>query len=68
MAQEVNPLITLRAFVSHYPTQKAAAAALGIQAVYLGDMLRGRRQIGPPVLARLGLRRAVVTAKGGQRD
>ena len=38
-------------------SQKAAAAALGISAQYLTDILNGRREPGPKMLKALGLER-----------
>lgn len=58
--REINAHDKLWAFTVQYPTRKAAAAALGISAVYLGDILNNRRDVPPRILAKLGLRRAVV--------
>jgi predicted transcriptional regulator len=57
---ERDPREALRAFVAQYRTQTEAAAALGVSAVYVSDMLAGKRDPGAPILRRLGLRRAVV--------
>ena len=62
MAREIEPLTTLKAFVARYPTQSAAAGALGIRPSYLSDLLLNRRTFSPMILNRLGLRRAVVSA------
>ena len=60
--KEVQPLDVLRAWVARYPTQRDAAKALGVSAPMLTDLLYGRRSLSVRVLARLGLRRAVVKA------
>jgi len=44
-------------------SQQAAAAALGISAQYLNDLLRGRRDASEAILDKLGLRRIIVRAK-----
>ena len=40
-------------------TQRAVAEELGISAVYLGDVLRGRRKVGRNLALRLGFERVV---------
>ena len=40
-------------------TQRAVADELGISAVYLGDVLRGRRKVGKKLALRLGFERVV---------
>ncbi len=52
----------LRAFVATHPTQRQAAAALGISPTYLGDILNERRDVSDTVLSKLGLKRIVVKA------
>lgn len=59
MAQTQSPEATLKAFVARYPTQRAAAEALGINPSYLTDLLYGRRQFSARILERLGLQRIV---------
>ena len=61
--KELDPRERLKAFVARFPTQKAAAQALGISNVYVSDLLNGRRDINNRMLAKLGLRRTVVEAK-----
>ena len=61
MSKDIDPKAWLRALVGQHGTQKAAAKALGVSPAYLGDMLMGRRDISERILAKLGLRRAVVT-------
>jgi DNA-binding transcriptional regulator YdaS (Cro superfamily) len=63
MSKDIDPKAWLRALVGRHGTQKAAAKALGVSPAYLSDMLMGRRDISERILAKLGLRRAVV-AKG----
>lgn len=58
--QEVNPTQQLHKFAARFPTQQAAAAALGISGPYLSDLLQGRRDVSDAILAKLGLRRIVV--------
>ena len=41
-------------------SQQALAEALGVTPAYLSDVLGGRREPGPKILAALGLRRRVV--------
>ena len=61
--KEIDPLETLRAFVSKHETQGAAADALEISGAYLSDLLKGRREPSPAILEKLGLRRIVVEAR-----
>lgn len=58
--QTADGTAVLRRFVAQYPTQKAAAAALGISQPYLSDILRGNRKLSDQMLEKLGLRRTVV--------
>ena len=57
---EIDALKRLHAFVAKFPTQKAAAVALGITPAYLSDLVNMRRDLSEPMLAKLGLKRAVV--------
>lgn len=43
------------ALIETHGSQKNAAAALGMSAQYLSDVLRGRRTPGPKILKALGL-------------
>ena len=52
-----NVIDRLHELVTRHGTQAKAAASLGITAVYFGDLLRGRRDPGPRVLAAIGLRK-----------
>ncbi len=61
-ASEVDPITRLRAFADGYPTQRAAAKALGISAPYLTQLLNGDRELSDEILKRLGLRRVIVEA------
>lgn len=58
----VDPIAELERFCKRHRTHAAAAKALGISAPYLSDMLNGRRDFSDAMLARLGLRWAVVRA------
>jgi transcriptional regulator with XRE-family HTH domain len=60
--KHVDPLDSLKAFVAEYPSQLAAADALGISGAYLSDLLNGRRNINETMLKKLGLKRIVVKA------
>ena len=60
MAKLIDPHTKLKQFCELYATQKEAAKALGIGAVYLGELLRGSRAINDKMLAKLGLKRAAV--------
>jgi len=62
---EVDPLPILRQKVEEYPTHTAAAKALGISKQYLSNILRRRCDIGPRVLRKLGLKRAIL-ARGSR--
>lgn len=53
----------LSALVAKHGTQHAAAQFLGISDAYLCDMLKGRRYGSDETLAKLGLRRVLVSAK-----
>lgn len=58
-----TPEIALATYVATHKTNREAAAALGISAQYLGDMLRGQRKVSNGVLAKLGLERVVTIRK-----
>jgi hypothetical protein len=60
--EEVDPLAKLRDLVAEHGTIKAAAASVGLNNVYAGDLLLQRRPFSDRALALLGLRRAVVAA------
>lgn len=57
---EVDPRGVLYNYVDKYPTQAAAAKALGITPAYLSDLVNGRRDLSDKMLTKLGLRRTVV--------
>lgn len=59
---EVNERQALERFVARYRTQQLAAEAIGLSPQYLGQLLHGARPLPVWVLAKLGLRRAVVEA------
>ncbi len=46
-------------------SQRSVAKELGISAVFLGDILHGRRGVSATVAERLGYRRVVVFVQGG---
>lgn len=49
----------LRGEIELLGSQKAFAAAQGFSDSYISDVLRGRRELGPAILAALGLERVV---------
>lgn len=49
----------LRDYVAAEESQRTAAAKIGVSASYLGDVLAGRRTIGPTILKAIGLERDV---------
>ena len=63
MRIDVDAVARLRAIVKAEGSQKAAANRLGCGAVYVGDLLRGRRAFSDQMLAKLGLRRTVIESK-----
>lgn len=58
--REANAGDELRALVAREGSQAAAAKHLAVSEVYVSDLLRGRRPFSESILAKLGLRRAVV--------
>ncbi|WP_342164012.1 transcriptional regulator [Methylobacterium sp. SD21] len=56
---EQEVLARLRRQVEQRGSQKAWADAAGVTPQYIHDVLRGRRGIGAPVLAALGVERIV---------
>lgn len=52
-------LVLLRREVERAGSQNALAKEFGIGAAYLSDVLNGRREAGPAILAGLGLKREV---------
>ena len=59
MGTVVNLSARLRDLVQAHGSQRAAARHLGISPQYVCDLLKGRREPGPAVLKKLGLRRDV---------
>ncbi len=53
----------LRACAASAGSQRQLALKIGVSAVYLGDVLRGRRDPGPMILEWLGLERKTTTVK-----
>lgn len=64
--KETDPLETLHKFRDRYETLGDAASALSISKQYLSDMLRGRRDLSPRLLGKLGLKRVVVKDQAAQ--
>ena len=58
--KELNALDVLKDYVDGFTTKGDAASALGVSKQYLNDMLNRHRDISPRMLAKLGLRKAVV--------
>ncbi len=56
---EQEVLARLRRQVEQAGTQKAWATSAGVTPQYIHDVLRGRRGLGAPVLAALGIERVV---------
>lgn len=65
---EQEVLARLRRQVADKGTQKAWAIAAGVTPQYVHDVLKGRRGIGAPVLAALGVERVVryIAVDGGR--
>jgi DNA-binding transcriptional regulator YdaS (Cro superfamily) len=57
--EPVNPYVILRSR-EHAMGRHALTKLLGVTPAYLSDMIRERRPISEPVLAKLGLTRVVV--------
>ncbi len=53
----------LKSEVQRLGSQKALAAKMGISLPYLSDIIQGRREPGPKVLAYLGLERQITYVK-----
>lgn len=47
----------LREFVIQYESQTAAAKVLSVSAVFLSDLLRGRKEVTPRIAEQLGYER-----------
>jgi hypothetical protein len=47
----------LHKYIKSHGNQKKAAAALGVSSQYLNDVILGKRDPGPKILTRLGLKR-----------
>jgi len=59
----IDPVQHLRVFVESNGTQRAAAEALGVTSMFVGDMLKRRRPIPKAILNKLGLKQVVVVNK-----
>jgi len=60
MVTESDPLEVLKKFKSQFDTDGDCASALAVKKQFLHQMLTQQRPISPRVLAKLGLRKAVV--------
>lgn len=60
--RETDPTIPLAKLIAECGSHGKAAKKLGISQPYLSDLMRGRRTWSKAMLAKLGLRRAVVKA------
>ena len=58
-----DPVKALRRLVKTLGTQRAAAAGLGISVNYMSDLINGRRDCSDRILAKLQLKRVIVTAR-----
>lgn len=64
MKKKTDPMrAALQRLVTKHGTQLAASQALGISAVYMSDLLNGRRDGSVAVLAKLGLERVIVAKR-----
>ncbi len=59
----VDPYKALDAFVVECGTQREAAKRLGVTPQHISDLLGQRRTVSVRILKRLGLKRAVISAK-----
>lgn len=60
---EVQPVKALKAYKEQFATDGDCASSLAVTKQFLHMMLTEERPVSPRVLAKLGLRRAVVQAK-----
>lgn len=60
MVTEVDALAALKKFKQQFETDGDCASAIAVSKQYLHQMLTEERPISPRVLAKLGLKRAVV--------
>jgi hypothetical protein len=58
-----DPVKALRCLVKTLGTQRAAAAGLGISVNYMSDLINGRRDCSDRILAKLKLKRVIVTTR-----
>jgi plasmid maintenance system antidote protein VapI len=58
-----DPVKVLRRLVKTLGTQRAAAAGLGISVNYMSDLINGRRDCSDRILAKLQLKRVIVTTR-----
>ncbi len=67
MKIDIDAVIHLKKFVARYPTQRAAAEALGVSRQFLVMMLGRKEPVSPRVLRQLGLRTTIVVATAARR-
>lgn len=65
---EVQPVAALKTYKLQFTTDGDCASALCVTKQFLHMMLSGERPVSPRVLAKLGLRRAVVQVKSRTRS
>ena len=63
MVKEMNALDVLNEYRQRFDTLGDCASSLAISKQYLSDMLKGRRDLSPRMLGKLGLRKTVVQGK-----
>ena len=59
----VDPQSRLRRLVRRCGTQRAAAAEMGISTNYLSDLIHGHRVCSDRILAKIQLRRVIVSVR-----
>jgi DNA-binding transcriptional regulator YdaS (Cro superfamily) len=59
----VDPRTRLRRLVRRCGTQRAAAAEMGISTNYLSDLIHGHRVCSDRILAKIQLRRVIVSVR-----
>jgi transcriptional regulator with XRE-family HTH domain len=57
----MDPIAEISKRLDKGESLRAVARSLGVSAPYLSDIMLGRRQPGPKVLAALGIERKIVT-------
>jgi hypothetical protein len=57
---DINPRSFLQIYVREFPSQAAAARAMGISRSYLNHILAGRKSFSESILDKIGLKRVLV--------